>query len=109
MPLPVGQWELLLLVAVLVLLFGTSRIPSIGRKLGRGVKEYRDTIEQVDPRRPLREAGVAGALTQVNPRARDARSSGRSHGRHRDAPMWAEPARRAVCPSRIFVTRKERP
>jgi sec-independent protein translocase protein TatA len=51
----VGQWELLLVAAIVVLIFGTSKVPKIGRDLGRSVREMRQTIESVDPRKPLKE------------------------------------------------------
>jgi TatA/E family protein of Tat protein translocase len=55
MPFGVGQWEILLLAAVLVLLFGTSQVPKIARNLGRSVREMKETVEGVDPRTPLKE------------------------------------------------------
>jgi TatA/E family protein of Tat protein translocase len=54
-PFGIGQWELIVLGAVLVLLFGTSRVPQIARQLGLGLRDLRRTVEDVDPRRPLRE------------------------------------------------------
>ena len=52
---PIGQWELLALAIVVALLFGSSQLPAIGRRLGRSVRETRDTLASVDPRTPLRE------------------------------------------------------
>ena len=54
-PFPVGQWEMLALALVVALLFGGSQLPAIGRRLGRSVRETRDTLAAVDPRTPLRE------------------------------------------------------
>jgi TatA/E family protein of Tat protein translocase len=51
----VGQWELLLLAAIVLLIFGSSRVPRIGRDLGRSFREMRQTIESIDPRTPLKE------------------------------------------------------
>lgn len=55
MPFGIGQWELLVLAAVLLLVFGGSRVPQIARQLGLGLREVRRTVDEVDPRRPLRE------------------------------------------------------
>jgi TatA/E family protein of Tat protein translocase len=55
MPFGIGHWELIALGVVLVLFFGTSRVPAIARQLGRGVREARDSLAAADPRRPLRE------------------------------------------------------
>ena len=55
-PVPfVGQWEMLALALVVALLFGGSQLPAIGRKLGRSVRETRDTLASVDPRTSVRE------------------------------------------------------
>ena len=55
MPFGVGQWEMIALGVVLLLLFGSSRVPSIARNLGRSVREVKETVEGVDPRAPLKE------------------------------------------------------
>ena len=40
---------------VLVLLFGSSRVPKIARDLGRSVREVKETVEGIDPRTSLKE------------------------------------------------------
>ena len=55
----VGQWELILLGAVLLLIFGSSQLPRIGRQLGRGAREYQKTVAEIDPRRQLKELEAA--------------------------------------------------
>ena len=39
-----GIWEILLLVLVVLLIFGPKRIPEMGRSLGRGMREFKDSI-----------------------------------------------------------------
>jgi TatA/E family protein of Tat protein translocase len=51
-----GHWELIVLGIVLLLLFGAKRVPLIGRQLGRGVRELKDTVRDVDPRDDMRRA-----------------------------------------------------
>jgi sec-independent protein translocase protein TatA len=51
-----GHWELVLLALVLVLLFGAKRLPQIGRQLGRGVRELKDSVGEIDPREDVRKA-----------------------------------------------------
>jgi sec-independent protein translocase protein TatA len=48
-----GHWELIVLGVVLLLLFGAKRVPTIGRQLGRGMRELKDTVREVDPREEL--------------------------------------------------------
>jgi TatA/E family protein of Tat protein translocase len=55
MPFGVGQWEILALAVVLVLIFGSSRVPKLARDLGRSIREVRETVEGVDPRTQLKE------------------------------------------------------
>jgi sec-independent protein translocase protein TatA len=40
----VSIWEVLLLLLVLLLVFGPKRLPEMGRALGRGLREFRDSI-----------------------------------------------------------------
>ena len=44
MPGFIGIPELLILFAVLLLIFGPKRIPEMGRSLGRGMREFKDSI-----------------------------------------------------------------
>jgi TatA/E family protein of Tat protein translocase len=54
-PFGIGQWELIILGAVLLLVFGTSRVPQIARQLGLGLRDVKKAVDEVDPRKPLRE------------------------------------------------------
>ena len=49
-------WEILLLLFVLLLLFGPKRLPGMGRSLGRGIREFKDSI--TDTSREIRDAAV---------------------------------------------------
>jgi sec-independent protein translocase protein TatA len=44
MPSWIGPWELLILLGVLLLVFGPRRLPEMGRSLGRGMREFRQSI-----------------------------------------------------------------
>ena len=39
-----GIWEILLLLLVLLLVFGPKRLPEMGRSLGRGMREFKDSV-----------------------------------------------------------------
>ena len=45
MPGWIGPWELLILVLVLLLVFGPKRLPQMGRSLGSGIKELKDSVK----------------------------------------------------------------
>jgi len=56
MPFGLGGWEILIFVGVLALLFGSKGLPQVARRLGTGMREVKDAVAEVDPRRML-EAG----------------------------------------------------
>jgi sec-independent protein translocase protein TatA len=51
-----GHWELIVLAVVVLLLFGSKQLPQIARQLGRGVREMKDTIADVDVRQDVSRA-----------------------------------------------------
>jgi sec-independent protein translocase protein TatA len=44
MPFGIGIWEMLILLLVLLLVFGPKRLPEMGRQLGRGMREFKDSV-----------------------------------------------------------------
>jgi sec-independent protein translocase protein TatA len=44
MPGWIGPWELAILLIVVLLVFGPKRLPEMGRSLGRGMREFKDSI-----------------------------------------------------------------
>ena len=44
MPSWIGIPELLILLLVILLVFGPKRLPEMGRSLGRGMREFKDSI-----------------------------------------------------------------
>jgi len=51
-----GVWEILILLLVLLLVFGPKRLPGMGRSLGRGMREFKDSV--TDTSREIKEAAV---------------------------------------------------
>jgi sec-independent protein translocase protein TatA len=43
-----GTWEIILILAVVLLLFGGKKIPELMKGLGRGMKEFKDASKGVD-------------------------------------------------------------
>ena len=39
-----GPWELLIVLAVVLLIFGPKRLPSLGHSLGQGARSFKDAI-----------------------------------------------------------------
>jgi sec-independent protein translocase protein TatA len=44
MPFGISAWELLILLLVVLLVFGPKRLPEMGRSLGKGMREFKDTL-----------------------------------------------------------------
>ena len=44
----IGTGEILLLLLLALLLFGAKRLPEIGRSLGRGMREFKDSVTGKD-------------------------------------------------------------
>ena len=47
MPFGLGWPELTIILVILLVLFGASRVPEIGRALGKGIKEFRGSVSEV--------------------------------------------------------------
>ena len=41
---PIGAWEIILILAIVVFLFGARRIPEIARGLGEGIRGFRSSL-----------------------------------------------------------------
>ena len=41
-----GIWELLLILVIVVVIFGASRLPQLGRGLGEGISNFRDGLSK---------------------------------------------------------------
>ncbi len=48
MPFGIGIWEILILLLVVLLVFGPKRLPEMGRSLGKGMREFKDSISGND-------------------------------------------------------------
>ena len=44
MPFGISPAELAILLVIILLLFGAKRLPEIGRSLGSGMREFKDSI-----------------------------------------------------------------
>lgn len=43
-----SPWELLIVFLAILLLFGARRLPEIGSSLGKGIREFKDSIKDVE-------------------------------------------------------------
>ncbi len=67
MPGPLGFWEILIILVVLLLLFGAKRLPEMGRSLGRGMREFKEAVTGKDDERPAEAAELAPPASASQP------------------------------------------
>ena len=48
MPFGLQLWEILLVLALALLIFGPQRLPEMGRSLGKGLREFKDSVTGKD-------------------------------------------------------------
>jgi sec-independent protein translocase protein TatA len=65
-PFGIGIWEILILLLVVLLVFGPKRLPEMGRSLGRGMREFKDSISGRDDDEPVHRR-VASELPAAEP------------------------------------------
>ena len=76
MPGWIGVPELIVLLLVLLLIFGPKRLPEMGRSLGKGMREFKDSIsssgkDRDDDDRELPRASDTVEPVGVTPREHD--------------------------------------
>ena len=65
--MPFAWWELLLILLVLLLVFGAKRLPEMGRSLGKGMREFKDSVTGMDEREPSPAAELPPASPEPEP------------------------------------------
>jgi sec-independent protein translocase protein TatA len=70
---PIGIPELIIVLVILLVIFGPKRLPGLGRSLGSGMREFKDSIsgmskdDDEDERRQLEAAPAPPAATTAPP------------------------------------------
>jgi sec-independent protein translocase protein TatA len=69
MPFNVGPWELILIFLIVLLIFGANRIPEIARGLGKGIRDFKRALQDVDET-PRKDAPPADPKAESKPESR---------------------------------------
>ena len=48
----ISMWQLLIVLAIIILLFGTRKLPNLGSDLGKAIKGFRKSIGNEEPQEP---------------------------------------------------------
>jgi sec-independent protein translocase protein TatA len=73
----IGVPELLILLVILLLIFGPKRLPGLGRQLGSGMREFKDSVtgkskdadDEEEREEPLRSLVSSASATDSAPSA----------------------------------------
>jgi sec-independent protein translocase protein TatA len=70
MPTP-GPLEIVILLVIVLLIFGPKRLPDLGRSLGKGMREFKDSVtgKDDDDDEPRRIAQTEAAPAEPTPAA----------------------------------------
>jgi sec-independent protein translocase protein TatA len=61
MPVSVGPTELIIVLVIALLVLGPKRLPEVGRSVGRGMREFKDSLSGInrdddeDDAKPLKQ------------------------------------------------------
>ena len=53
-----SAWHILLLLVVIILVFGTSKLKSLGKDLGGAVKDFKDSVRDEDEKQNLEKQRI---------------------------------------------------
>ena len=69
MPGWIGPWEIAILLLVALLVFGPKRLPEMGRSLGKGMREFKDSVtgKNDDDEKQLEQPGSPQAAPVAPP------------------------------------------
>jgi sec-independent protein translocase protein TatA len=48
MPLGIGPLEIVIVLVIVLVIFGPKRLPDLGRSLGKGMREFKDSVSGKD-------------------------------------------------------------
>lgn len=46
--MPIGPWELAIILVIVIIIFGAGKLPEIGGALGRGIREFKESARDED-------------------------------------------------------------
>jgi sec-independent protein translocase protein TatA len=48
MPFGIGPLEIVIVLVIVLIIFGPKRLPDLGRSLGKGMREFKDSVSGKD-------------------------------------------------------------
>ncbi|HET7636875.1 MAG TPA: twin-arginine translocase TatA/TatE family subunit [Candidatus Limnocylindria bacterium] len=93
--MPIGPWELLVLLVIVLIIFGPGKLPDVGNAIGRGIREFRrasSDIEDAVRSEPARTEPPRSEPVRTEPARTEAVRT--EPARSEPAPTVTEPAQR---------------
>ena len=73
-------WELLVVLAIVLLLFGPKRLKTLGSDLGNAIKGFRSAVKEEDkPEPPVDPDVIEGEVTSNNSQTKQSEQTGTGH------------------------------
>lgn len=60
----IGPLEIVIVLVIVLVIFGPKRLPDLGRSLGTGMREFKDSVTGKDKEREELEAAKAAAAAE---------------------------------------------
>lgn len=64
-----GMWEMLIILFIVLLLFGARRLPEIGGSLGKGIREFKGSLKEVE--KEVKEISGSDTVREANEPSRE--------------------------------------
>jgi sec-independent protein translocase protein TatA len=65
----IGPLEIVLVLIIVLVIFGPRRLPEMGRSLGKGIREFKDSVTGNDEDEPREIERVKAETSRVNAEA----------------------------------------
>lgn len=57
--MPLGPWELAIILLIVIIIFGVGKLPQIGGALGQGIREFRTSATSNDEEKDDKDRAIA--------------------------------------------------
>ena len=64
MPLGIGPLEIVIVLVIVLIIFGPKRLPDLGRSMGKGMREFKQSVTGKDDDHEELPEGSSGNVTR---------------------------------------------
>ena len=69
----IGPLEIVIVLVIVLLIFGPKRLPDLGRSMGRGLREFKDSVTGKDDDKAIESGDTVKTATADDERAATAK------------------------------------